>query len=388
MQLPEYLSPVNEEIILSVKDTSPQSLVNVLDIHTQKMPAIDETHIAIIGVKDSRLSDNDNGCAYTPDEVRKYFYSLVKPKYPVKIADLGNIEAGDSFNDTLFALNSVLNELIKQKVTVVILGGTQDLIYAQFTAYQGTNPNLNAVAIDSRVDLRLNEKAPAHSNYLYKMISHQPNYLFNIVHMGNQNYFVEQESLDAFEKMNFDLIRLGNLRHKIQESEPLFRNANMVSFSMNAVRASDSPASTEANPNGLFGEEACQLVRYAGMGNDVSSIGFYDRNSLSDVDGRSAKLCAQMMWYFIDGYYSRTNDYPVADSNDYMLYRTNIQNGHYEVVFYKNIYTDRWWMEVPYPKERSKSKGMFLVPCSYSDYQAALNDELPDRWLKAYNKLG
>jgi hypothetical protein len=44
-------------------------------------------------------------------------------------------------------------------------------------------------------------------------------------------------------------------------------------------------------------------------------------------------------------------------------------------------------MEVPYPNERSKHKGMFMVPCNYSDYQAAQNDEIPDRWLKTYHKL-
>jgi hypothetical protein len=28
-----------------------------------------------------------------------------------------------------------------------------------------------------------------------------------------------------------------------------------------------------------------------------------------------------------------------------------------------------------------------MVPCNYSDYQAALNDEIPDRWMRAYQKL-
>jgi formiminoglutamase len=56
-------------------------------------------------------------------------------------------------------------------------------------------------------------------------------------------------------------------------------------------------------------------------------------------------------------------------------------------VFYKNAFTDRWWMEVPYPNEKSKHKGKFMVPCSYADYELALKDEIPDRWMKAYHKL-
>lgn len=387
MQLSDFLSPVSGEIFNAISESSPKSLVNVLDIHVKSMPELDNVQLAIIGVKEDRLHESHEGAAASPDEVRKHFYKLVKPKFDVRIADLGNIEPGNSVNDTLFALSNCVKYLLDRKIVAIIIGGTQDLAYAQYTAYQNLSQNLNMVCADACIDLKQNEQSPINSNYLYKVIAHQPNYLFNIVHIGNQNYFVEQESLDSFEKMNFDIFRLGNVRSRIQDTEPLLRNADMMVMSMNSIRAADSPASIEANPNGFFGEEACQVVRYAGMSNELSSIGFYDMNAAKDLDGRSAKLLSQMIWYFVDGYYNRKNDYPVADSNDYMIYRTTYKNTDHEIVFYKNVLTERWWMEVPYPKERSHHKGKFLVPCSYSDYQSALTDEVPDRWMKAYHKL-
>jgi len=387
MQISDFLSPVNEEVFQSINESSPKSLVNVLDIYVKDIPDLSTIQIAIIGVKEDRINDTHDGCALSPDEIRKHFYKLVKPKFDIRIADLGNIEPGESVNDTLFALNSCIKYLLEKKIVTIILGGTQDLAYAQFTAYEGLNPNLNLASVDAKIDLKMNETSPINSNYLYKVISHQPNYLFNIVHLGNQNYFVEEESLQSFEKMNFDIFRLGNTRNKIQDTEPLLRNADMMVMSMNSIRAGDSPASVEANPNGFFGEEVCQIMRYAGMSNELSSIGLYDINAKKDIDGRSAKLASQMLWYFIDGFYNRKNDYPVPDSSDYMIYRTTFKNSDYEIVFYKNILTERWWMEVPYPKERSNHKGIFLVPCSYSDYQLAMKDEVPDRWMKAYHKL-
>ncbi len=387
MQLSDYLSPVKEEVFKSIKESSPKSMVNVLDIHVKNIPDLENIHLAIIGVNEDRLHELHDGAALSADEVRKHFYKLVKPKFDIRIADLGNIEAGSSVNDTLFALSNCVRYLLERKIVTIIIGGTQDLAYAQYTAYEGINPNLNLVCADAKIDLKLNEVSPITSNYLYKIISHQPNYLFNIAHIGNQNYFVEQESLDSFEKMNFDISRLGNIRSKIQDAEPLLRNADMLMMSMNCVRAADSPASIEANPNGFFGEEACQIMRYAGMSNELSSAGFYDITTKKDIEGRSTKLVSQMIWYFIDGYYNRKNDYPVADSNEYMIYRTSLKNNNYEIVFYKNIHTERWWMEVPYPKELSHHKGMFMVPCSYTDYQAAINDDIPDRWMKAYHKL-
>lgn len=387
MLLSDFLSPVSEEVFGTFQDSSPKSLVNIIDIYVKKMPDLDDVHIAIIGVKEERLNEHHKGASLSPDEIRKQFYRLVNPKFPIKIADLGNIEPGESVNDTLFALSSCVKYLLERKIVTIILGGTQDLAYAQFTAYEGLNQNLNIVEVDSKIDLKQNDVSPINSNHLYKIISHEPNYLFNIVHIGNQNYFVEQESLDSFEKMNFDVFRLGSMRSKIQDSEPLLRNADMMMMSLNSVRASDCPGSIDANPNGFWGEEVCQIARYAGMSNELSSIGFYDMSVIHDDRSRSAKLVSQMIWYFIDGFYHRKNDYPVADSSDYMIYRTGFKNNAYEIVFYKNIRTDRWWMEVPYPKERSNEKGKFLVPCSYSDYQAALTDEVPDRWMKAYHKL-
>lgn len=387
MQLSDFLQPVPTHVFEKLKDTTPKSLVNVIDIHTKDFPELEGVHLAIIGVKEDRLRPEFAGCSTTPDEVRKQFYQLVQPKFDVKIVDLGNLEAGSSVNDTLFALNACLKELHERKITTLILGGTNDLAYAQFTSYQGINPNLNVLVADATLNLIQPDNDPIAANYLYKIITHQPNYLFNITHIGNQAYFVEQESLDAFDKMNFDVFRLGQIRSKMQEAEPLARNADMMVFSLNSIKAADVAASVAMNPNGFYGEEACQIVRYAGMSNDLSSIGFYDLNGFKDTNDCGCKLLSQMLWYFIDGFYNRKHDYPTAESKDYMIYRTTFKNSDYEIVFYKNIYNERWWMEVPYPRERSNQKGTFMVPCSYSDYQAALNDEIPDRWMRAYQKL-
>lgn len=387
MHLSDFLSPIPQSVFDSINETTPKSLVNVIDIHTSQFPDLEGVQLAIIGVKEERLKPEHIGISTTPDEVRKQFYKLLQPKYKIKIADLGNIEPGSNVNDTMFALNECLKELHQLKIVTIILGGTSDLAYAQFTAYQGLNQNLNVLAIDAKIDLKQHETDPLYSNYLYKFITHQPNFLFNITHICNQAYYVEQESLDAFDKMNFDVLRLGQVRTKMQETEPLARNADMVVFSLNSIKAADISASVDMNPNGLYGEEACQISRYAGMGNDLSSIGFYDLNAFNDLKHCGSKLVSQMVWYFVDGFYNRKHDYPTNQSKDYMIYRTTFKNSDHEIVFYKNIYNERWWMEVPYPKERSNQKGTFMVPCNYSDYQAALNDEIPDRWMRAYQKL-
>ena len=186
----------------------------------------------------------------------------------------------------------------------------------------------------------------------------------------------------------FDTYRLGYVRQNIEEVEPYIRNADMVSFDISSIRISDAPGNNLALPNGFYGEEACQIARYAGISDKLSSIGFYEYNPSLDIRNQTAKLIAQIIWYFIDGYYNRKNDLPHIQKDDYYKYNVALKIDKQLIVFYKSKKSDRWWMEVPCPTEiNSKYQRHYLVPCSYNDYLEALKEEMPDRWWQVYQKL-
>ena len=44
-------------------------------------------------------------------------------------------------------------------------------------------------------------------------------------------------------------------------------------------------------------------------------------------------------------------------------------------------------MEVPCADKKAKYERMYLIPCSYKDYETACKNELPERWLSNYQKL-
>jgi hypothetical protein len=120
----------------------------------------------------------------------------------------------------------------------------------------------------------------------------------------------------------------------------------------------------------------------------LSAIGFFEINPKKDKRGQTAHLVAQMIWYFIDGYYKRYQDFPFRKKGDYLKYRVSIKEHKNEIVFYKSKRSDRWWMEVPYPTQKKlKFERHCLVPCSYKDYEAATREEVPDRWWQSYQKL-
>ncbi|MBS1653132.1 MAG: formimidoylglutamase [Bacteroidetes bacterium] len=351
-------------------------------------PEIDGIDIAVIGVCEDRGSSENKGSSIAPNEVRKYLYNLFEGDFKCKIADLGNILAGNTIKDSYFALSEVIECLIRKNVIPLIIGGSHDLTYAQFLGYKNLEQTINMVCVDSLLDIGNPSENPEENTYLGKIILHQPNFLFNYSNIGYQTYLVNKQHIETMQRLYFDCYRLGEIRDKIEEAEPIIRQADMLSFDFSSIKHSDAPANSNAMPNGFYAEEACQMMRYAGMNDRLSSIGLYEINPNFDENGKTAHLAAQMIWCFIEGFYHRKNDIPNRTSPDYKRFHVMLSDEKYEINFYKSNKSDRWWMEIPYPPQKGlKFERHTLIPCSYKDYEMAINNEVPDRWWQTYQKL-
>jgi formiminoglutamase len=390
MDISIYFEKIDVDKIVDKEQMHPKQMMNVLEINTvgSAFPGLDNIDVVLIGVKEGRMAINNTGSANTPDVVRNYFYSLFCPGYNIRIADLGNIRSGDTIRDTHFALRDVIGNLLKMNIIPVIIGGGQDLTFANYLAYESIGKIINLVAVDNSFDLGDTDSPLTSKTYLNKVITHQPSYLFNYSNIGFQTYFVDNDAIELMKKLYFDVYRLGFVQNDIEEVEPMVRNADFVSVDISSVRMSDAPGNGNATPNGFYGEELCRIMRYAGLSDKLSSIGLYEINPEFDRNGQTSHLAAQAIWYFIDGFYNRKMDFPVKDKKLYIKYRVVIKALQNEIVFYKSKKSDRWWMEVPCPsKLKPKYERHYLVPCSYKDYQTAMKEEIPDRWWQAYQKL-
>lgn len=351
-------------------------------------PSLKDIDIAVIGVKEERSAVNNEGCKLAPDVIRDYLYRLFQGSWKSRVADLGNIKAGNSIQDTYFALTSVVKELLEHDVFPLILGGSQDLTHANYKAYEQLKQIINIVSVDPLFDLGEKEDELSSRSYLSKIILNQPNFLFNYTNIGYQTYFVDDQAIELMENLFFDCIRLGKIRFAMEESEPILRNADMITFDVSSIRQSDAPGNGNASPNGFYGEEACQIMRYAGMSDKLSSMGIYEVNPSRDVNGQTSHLVAQMIWYFIDGFYNRKKEFLHRNKKHFLKYMVSIKDHKEQMVFYKSRKSDRWWIEVPVKSSlRVKFTRHHFIPCSYSDYKTALNNDIPDRWWKAYQKL-
>lgn len=391
----DFLTPLNKEALLEGQELHPGQIGNYIFIYDGKEPEIGWYDIAIIGVPDDRSSVGNHGSAKAPDLVRREFYKLFLP--PVEkefhVIDLGNITPGETVRDTYFALASVMVELITHKVFPVIIGGSHDIAFGQYIGYKALQTLINVVNVDERIDMfehgpivpgKMPDKIDA-ASFIMSIFTHTPNYLFNYSHLGHQTYLNDSKAIETLESLNFDCYRLGLLRANLEEAEPVLRDADMLTVDISAVRMADAPAHAQASPNGFTGEELCQITRYAGLSDKLSSLGIYEVNPGYDNNRQTLQLAAQMIWYFIEGYYSRVGDYPLT-LDEHLKFTVHLEDTGHEIVFWKSKKTDRWWMEMPYGDKEKMARHQ-IVPCSKRDYELACEQELPDRWMKAYTKL-
>ena len=377
----DFLSPLDSEILDYINELSSQQLGSKVVLHTSEaFPEVSKVTIGIIGVLENRGNSNGNQ-EIDLLAIRKELYRLYPGNWDASIADFGNILAGNSIEDTYFALKKVASSLIKNNIIPVVIGGSQDLTYSLYRAYDDLEQMVNLVAVDSQFDFGKESDVVSASSYLTKIVIEEPNNLFNYCNIGYQTYYNSQEEIDLVEKLFFDAYRLGEVSNTIAISEPVFRDADVVSFDMNAVKSSDSGNFTPFVPNGFNGKEICALSRYAGISDKVTSFGIFNHN---DTEQESV-LIAQIIWYFIEGYHYRSNEYPFGSRENYLKYIVPSEDE--ELIFYKSDKTDRWWIEIPFIiNGNNKLKRNTLLPCSHEEYLAACDQELPERWWKAQRK--
>lgn len=381
-----FLSPISRYVLAHREIQPVGTLGKKIEVHAQKgeLPDLDNVKFAIFGVKENRDDVDFIGAEISFDPYRKAFYSLYPGNWNHKIVDLGDIERGETAQDTRFAVKEVTAELLKKKIVPLILGGSQDLAYSQYRAYDGLSEMINVVNVDNRFDLGNADLPISNKSYVSKMVVEKPYNLFNYSVLGYQSFFNSPHEIGFLDKLYFEAFRLGEICADITVAEPILRDADMVTFDVTAIKSSELSYKTNNSPNGFDGREICAISRYAGISNKVKSFGVYE---LSDfIESRSgAMLVAQILWYFIEGYNFRVEDDDFDDENSFTTYKVPVEDEI--LIFKKSNKTERWWIVIPFISNvNTKLKRRTLLPCTYGDYLSACNQEFPERWLKARHK--
>ena len=382
MNLDIYFQPIDSIDIK--KDT----IGSICEIYNTNFPDWESSDIVLISVDENLGLNELPSLENNHIKIRQqlYDYHLAKGN-KLKMADLGIIKRGASTSDTYAALEDITAEIQKKGKLLLILGGTQDLTYANYLGYKKLEQTINVTCIDQKIDLEMGSEAPISSNnFINHLLTFQPSFLFNFSILGCQQYYISEEQLNLFDELYFDYLRLGELNNNIKLAEPYLRNSDIISLDMSSIRRAEFSGTNENGPNGFFANEICQIAKYAGISDKLSSFGAYNFSKI--LDTHEVELTAQIFYFIIDGFCHRKKDYPIGTKKNHVKYAVFHEELNHNLVFHKSPTSQRWWLEVPYPPLKDfKFERHNLVPCNYEDYLTAQKGMIPDLWWKTYRKL-
>ena len=83
-----------------------------------------------------------------------------------------------------------------------------------------------------------------------------------------------------------------------------------------------------------------------------------------------------MLWYLMDGRSRAKREADIAERSSFNEFHTVF--AEVETTFLQSKKTGRWWMQLPDQK---------FIACSYKDYLLASQNDIPERWLRAQERL-
>ncbi len=353
----------------------------IIRLHDHPDATIHPTDILIVGI-DARDSDSPSNL------IRKQLWGLSSIHYPKgRVFDAGNIPANLTLAQQYQAVETISAMLTECKAQLIFIGGTQEFTSKVYSGWRISQKFIRLAIIDCKIDWDGNYDDFHEDNFVNNLMDEPYEKLVDLSFIGIQGYLTPQHIQQRVLRRKHEHIRLGNLRGNIHEAEPLLFDAHLVSIDMSAVRASDAPGLKVSNPNGLYAEEVCMLARYAGVGQNSKFFGLFGLGAIEGPQKQTIMLAAQVVWHYIEGVSHRKLENPLKNLPYNKKYVINIDVPGIEMVFYKNEHSGNWWFELAGLNKRKLMRGKILVRCTASDYTSASNGDIPQRWMRWYQKV-
>jgi formiminoglutamase len=358
--LKEFFQPLPTDLTSSLSK-SDLYLENKCSKHIHDFPELSPGTLAFFGFDESA------------DAIRKSFYQLSNQFSDIEIADLGNLKIKANDKNALAGYRELFHAMIELGVQPVCVGMDHLILIAYLEMLsENTAPDVCLVT----------QKLSQPDKLLLYLENENKQKLFHLSLLGHQSHYNTESDYQFFDDIFTDSLRLGSLQSNLQKAEPLMRESDLIAFDLNALRYSDFKAANHSGPNGLYNEEACKLMRFAGMANKKMPLIIYGMNS-KKVSVQDCDLTAQMLWYFLDGAQNRYADSPNESNEEFKLIRCPVEGMPIsEIKFLQSLKSERIWMEIPL-ELINKPRDSKWIGCSETELEIASLGEVPEKWFRA-----
>lgn len=329
--LKKFVHPVSEEI-RSLISHDPNDRWLAEEIGFNHKAYLNATHVLIGCPQDEGVRRNNGrvGTAQAPDKIRERLYRLQMPaNSDIKLFDAGNVNVDYfDFTDTSLAdksslisvkteeqdllvrthqnLTSAVKHFLKDGKKVIVLGGGNDISYADVRALSEVYGEISAINIDAHLDMRISDQMTSGTPYM-RLIEEgflEPPHFheFGIRPENNAAYYLKtalemgvyvhylQDIFDEGVASSFKNI-LQNLA-----DQPLF-----LGLDMDSIQASDAPGVSASSPFGFSAREVSRFIQQARQNENLTLFEITEMNPSFDIDDRTAKLAAHLVFEFLFG---------------------------------------------------------------------------------------
>jgi formimidoylglutamase len=319
----KFLSDAPDSVFFSRNDESDPRMGDIVKRQKENFSA--DVRIGIIGVQEDegvRRNRGRVGAKEGPNEIRKAFYkctpfALSKSKQvsDLSIFDFGNIKIGATLEETHQRAQTVIEMLMANDILPIVLGGGHDTTSPSFLAFAKKAASAGAINIDTHLCFR---KSDPHRNNgtAFRQIldsTHSPLAAMNFVQIGAQSFANAKEHYEELTDRGATVFTLGEVHKERMEkildlAYEIASNSTerlYVSFDLDSVRGSEAPGVSASYPTGLTADDILKAARFAGVRHKTKAIDIVEVNPKFDFDGRTSKLAAFVMMYFLGGVANR-----------------------------------------------------------------------------------
>ncbi len=317
--------------------------------------------------------------------LRRHLYHYRNTHTFESFADLGDYTLPKKIEQShVDEIGFILSELIEKGIAVITYCNVTDFVpKAIDKAFEYLKMSYSAIECNINIASSIDFGDLEAKNWLSHLLKNDKSYLHHYALLGYQSNHVANDQVDFLQKMGFEYERLGVLKSGIRYAEPYLRMGNFLQFDLNALKTSYT-GMAHNYPNGLNGEEACAVLKYAGANNEMRAVNLVSTDwGINEI---GAEQFAQMIWYFMEGAQIGFEENPLSDESNYTKYLTHFEKPQENIIFYKSKRSNKWWIYLPVNHEKYP-KYKYLIPCDYSDYEMATNGEIPYRWINAIARL-
>jgi len=315
------LQPVDASIIYRSGDPQDPRIGDCCVYDVQALPEA-PLMIAILGVpQDIGVERNGGrvGSAAAPSAIRRALTKLTPTAFlpalrngSLALCDLGDIDtAGKTLEQIHDEHQDIVVQLVKLGIVPIIIGGGHDCAWPTVRALSSVGTAFGVINIDAHTDVRPLKDGRSHSGSPFRqMLDMQDSKLVpgGFVEFGIQATSASAHHIADIRDAGMHVMMLDEIRHEGIDAawqralrHAATSGATYVSVDMDAFASAYAPGVSAPAADGFTPADLRPCLRHAAASGSLIALDLVEVNPTYDLDGRTAKLAAQLICDVIDG---------------------------------------------------------------------------------------